>query len=98
MRFCEVGNDVKYGYTLDEFYEMLDLMGVVDDDFVLFEYLIDKGEIDETGEVIGDRYGLAKITDKTDKGLCHIVEETYIFIPAVGIRRFIKDVSKRTIT
>lgn len=92
MKFFKKGDTVQYGYSLNVFYEMLDLMGVVADDFDLFQYLIDKGEINSEGEVIGDAYGLVKCTERTDKGLFNVIEETYIFIPAVGIRKFIKEV------
>ena len=93
MRFCKMGETVQYGYSLNDFYEMLDLMGVVDDDFNLFQFLLDKGEITEDGEVKGKIYGLVHCTEKTDKGLFNTVEESYIFIPATGIRKFIKEVN-----
>lgn len=98
MRFYKRGDSVQYGYTLNEFYEMLDLMGIVDDDFNLIQYLISKGEMDENGKIIGNTYGLAKITDRTNKGLFNVIEETYIFIPAIGIRRFIKEMTEKRLS
>ncbi len=93
MQFHKRGDSVQYGYTLNEFYEMLDLMGIVDDDFNLIQFLISKGEMDENGKIIGETYGLVRVTDTVNKGLFNVVEETYIFIPALGIRKFIKEMT-----